>query len=376
MLYTYKYIQHDVEKLQSFLDFLFFDVWCKAEGAFDASKLEGNPELHQLYIDLGNTESTWATFFNSNIQLIYEAFLDEVQREDDKAFITEAYISNNNIEGICTDKTIVAVTYDTIALRYPKVAEALKNFYGKLYGSSSPFNLEAFGQMNKKLIPSHYEDFMKENIEEVCPFCGINHIKGNNHSYREAYDHYIPKGQYPFSTLNFANLAPMCNECNSSYKLTRLPIYKNDTKRIDPIQQEQGRCLAFYPYAKDHPDLEFNIQLNTRKIAEMTTNDILLTIEAVGFEEQIASWKRVFGMDERYKALLCSPNEGKVWLHMVLDLFENVQVLAGIVSIEEFYKIILKTTIDNSLSGYGFIKAPFLEACKAEGLFMIKELNP
>ena len=376
MLYTYTYIKHDVEKLQSFLDFLFFEVWCKAEGAFDASKLEGNPELQQLYMDLGNSESDWADFFNSNIQLIYEAFLDEITEEADKAYITDAYISNNNIEGICTDKTIVAITYDAIAQQYPKVAAALKIFYGKLYGSSSPFNLEAFGQMNKKLLPSHYEDFMKINKEEVCPFCGINHLKANNSSCREAYDHYIPKGQYPFSTLNFANLAPMCHECNSSYKLTKLPIYKNDAKKIDPIQQEQGRCLAFYPYATIHPKLVFSIALNTRNIDEMNHSDIDVTITADGFDEQIVSWKRVFGSDERYKALLCSPNEGKAWFNSIFEEFENAKVLSDIQDADQYYKAQLKDANKFPLSSYGFLKARFLETCHADGLFVVKDLTP
>ncbi|RLD89272.1 MAG: hypothetical protein DRJ09_06835 [Bacteroidetes bacterium] len=92
--------------------------------------------------------------------------------------------------------------------------------------------------MNKTVIPKHYKEFMKSNTEGICPFCGIHTIKENNHKYREVYDHYIPKAIYPFVSLNFKNLAPMCQECNSTYKGTKVPI-EDDNKK---------RKLAFYPY--------------------------------------------------------------------------------------------------------------------------------
>jgi hypothetical protein len=257
MLFTYKYIKHDIEKLQGFLDFLFYDVWLVADGDFDAEKLNGNPELKQIYEDFGNADYKWGNFFNSSIEKIYAEFA-KIDDDPFKLKLKDQYNANNEIEVLCTDKTKIPVSYADIKAKYPDLEKAINDFYSKLYGTESPFNLEAFGQLNKKLIPSHYEVFITDNNEEVCPFCGILPIKGNNHSYREAYDHYLPKGLYPFNVLNFRNLAPMCHECNSTYKLTDDPIYE-DYKKIDPLKKEENRQLAFYPYSENHPELEIKV---------------------------------------------------------------------------------------------------------------------
>lgn len=203
---------------------------------------------------------------------------------------------------LSTDKSIIPISYEDINNHYPDLEKALKSFYGQIYGSKSPFNLKIFGFLNEKLIAEYDDQFMLTNNKQVCPFCGINHLKGNNHSYREAYDHYIPKGLYPFNSLNFRNLAPMCHECNSTYKLTKVPIYENDEKKINPLQKENNRSLAFFPYANEHPSIQFNIELKSNDISNLKPDEIDLSIASEGYDEQIDSWKRVFGMEERYKA--------------------------------------------------------------------------
>jgi len=32
MLFAYTYVPHAMEKMQEFIDFIFFEVWCKAPG--------------------------------------------------------------------------------------------------------------------------------------------------------------------------------------------------------------------------------------------------------------------------------------------------------------------------------------------------------
>ena len=49
MIFTYKYIDHEIEKFQKILDFLFYDVWLFAEGTFDVEKLNGNLILKDIY---------------------------------------------------------------------------------------------------------------------------------------------------------------------------------------------------------------------------------------------------------------------------------------------------------------------------------------
>ncbi|MCB9268950.1 MAG: hypothetical protein H6561_05210 [Lewinellaceae bacterium] len=367
MHFTYQYINHEIEGLQEMLDFLFYEVWCKAVGEFDADKLDGHPRLQQIYIDLGNTDGVAATFFNSHVENIYAEFLkfDEYQITQ----LKEGYKNNNNIEGLCKDKTIQPLLYKQIEVDHPDLAKLFNSFYGNLYGSTSPFNLVIFGDLKNKLIPDHYFKFMEANKREVCPFCGLLHLKANNHGCREAYDHYLPKAIFPFCTINFKNLAPMCNECNSSYKTTKIPIEKSI-----PVEDEDTRKLAFYPYAEDSPTIEFKIQINTTDINSLTPDDILIEVTSAGYEEQIESWVRVFGLEERYKASLCSPDDGKAWVNSIIEGYDNAIALGSTLTRAQYFEAQYIDAKFQPETEKGFIKAPFLEACKNKGVFNINTI--
>lgn len=373
MLFTYSYISHNIEKLHAYLDFLFLEVWLKADGEFDADKLiatdqfDDPNELYQIYEDLGNTEGEWAYFFNSSIELIYDEFLE--LGEDDRTELLQGYQANNNIEGLCNDKGIKPVMYSEIAAKHQSLAEELHAFYSVLYGTNSPFNLKIFGFLNKKLIAEYDKEFMNANNKEICPFCGINPLKGNNHSYREAYDHYIPKALYPFNSVNFKNLAPMCHECNSTYKLTKFPIYNNDSRKIDPLLRENDRVRAFYPYAEDHPDIIFEIILDSNDILNLKPEEVKLSVLAEGFDEQIESWMRVFGIEERFKALICSKGEGIVWYNSIVEGYDNAVAQGSPLTREQYYEAQLWDAKYEPLSSYGFLKSVFLEECNGRGLF-------
>lgn len=367
MHFTYTYIEHEVEKFQEYLDFLFYEVWCKAEGEFDADKLNGNPELKQIYIDLGNIEinakgGKSADFFNSHIENIYAEFLK--LEEDQIENLKVGYKSNNDVEGLCSDKAILPLIYTQFPEDQVNLAKLLKSFYGNLYGSNSPFNLAIFGKLGKKILPDHYEKFMDENDREKCPFCGLNDIMGNNHSYREAYDHYLPKAIYPFNPMNFRNLAPMCHQCNSTYKTTKVPIEK-----CNPLNGDGNRELAFFPYAEQCAEITYNVNLNSTNIGALTPADIELEIVSEGNEEQIESWKRVFGLEERYKASLCSPDDGKAWVNSIIEGYDNAVALGYNKSREDYYEAQYFDASFQPETEKGFIKAPFLEACRELGVF-------
>ncbi len=378
MLFTYNKITDPIFEIQKQLDFLFNEVWLTASGEFDADKLNANPGLKQIYIDFGNVDydpndpvkkyirGKTAYFFNSSIEKIFECFsnINDVAFKED---LKKRYAYNNSIEKLCVDKTISPISYQDIESKYPDLAKELNSFYSKLYDNDSPYTLVALGNLHKTLLPQYDKAFMAANTNEICPFCGINHLKGNNHSYKEAYDHYLPKALYPFNSLNFENLAPMCHECNSTYKLTKLPIYNSDPKKIDPILRENFREKAFFPYAKWHPKINFSIKLKTKDVKKLKPDlvDIFITNSTVS--EEIASWKRVFGIEERYKALLCSQNGGVSWFTLVYDELENASVLKKVAIPYTYYKMKLRETRTAPLTDHGFLKGPFLEECRKFG---------
>lgn len=101
MLFTFHYIEHDIKKLQEYLDFLFKDVWINAKGDFNFDRLKGNKELYEICLQLELEDSQWGNFFNDRIARIYTEF---VKVDDDfKELLLKAYDNNNNIEGLCTE---------------------------------------------------------------------------------------------------------------------------------------------------------------------------------------------------------------------------------------------------------------------------------
>jgi hypothetical protein len=252
------------------------------------------------------------------------------------------------------------ITYTEVIEKDKVLGDELKKFYEKLYLNSSPFNLADFGVFYDKLRPDHYEKFFTSNNIGKCPFCGIKDLKGIHHTKREAYDHYIPKGNYPFNSINFKNLAPMCHECNSGYKGTKSVIGTS------------VRNKAFYPYSAGEPVMKnynFDIKLKSTDVLKLEAKDIELKIELDGFEEEVEAWKRVFGIDERYKALLCNNNEGITWFNSIVDGYKSALAQGHTFTREQFLDLKLFDAKQYPLSGNGFLKSAFLETCASMNLF-------
>lgn len=371
MIFTYQYIKHDIEKLQKFLDFLFYDVWLVAEGDFDIEKLNGNPDLKNIYERFGNIDydlksakknqkGKSANFFNSSIETIFKEFA----KIDDDIFKTELkkfYLNNNDIETLCGNKAKHPITYSELKAEYPDLEKALNSFYSKLYDKDSPFNLKAFGQLNTKLLQSHYKEFVERNDDGICPFCGLNSIDGNIVSTKDAYDHYLPKSIYPFNSINFKNLSPMCYKCNSGNKSSK-----------DPIEHIKGRRFAFYPYANNHPEIEFEFKLLSKNIKGLTPADYKLSVNTATNVEELETWKRVFRVEERYNEWICNKHEAKEWYAEIYDYYENATTISDIEQAEDYYVKVIRATTRNSRSVKNTIKRKFLEECKAKGLFIKK----
>ena len=365
MHFTYTYVSHEIEKFQKYSDFIFHHVWCRARGPFTSNKFAQFPELHTIFTNLEKDPGQWATFFVQSVKEIYFEFskLGKAQKREFKRW----YRINNNVINLCknTDKT--PVKYKDIAISYPKISALLKKFYDRLYGSTSPFILEEFGNIQKLRI-SHYQDFIIENFgghEGICPFCGLNSIKGNDHSKLEAYDHFIPKGQYPFNSINFKNLAPMCHECNSSYKLEENPLLN-----IDPLTRIGSRRRAFYPYSQDNWEITINVTLQNPDINNLKKEEIIIDAHCDGRLDEVESWLEVFGIEERYKAKILGNHTGKKWYSDLFDGFENAKRILKKPDMTKEDWIALKMTDYDSApySDSAFLKKPFYLECARLGI--------
>ena len=354
MLFPYTYVPHKIEKMQSFIDFIFFEVWCNANasGLFRFELFDTNLELKGLIQALYYSDTEGGDYFYNHVELIYNIFssLTAVQINQ----LRQWYIANNDIEKVCAnDPAYQVARYKDVIGAYPALGKKLASFFRGLYDNSflalSPVK-SIIGD-----IKSHNHEFFTKNNVGKCPFCGISDLKGIHHTRREAYDHYLPKYKYPFNSINFRNLAPACNDCNSSYKLSK-----------DPLQNSIGRRKAFYPYTTNATNaIEIKLSLHVSNIDLLNPASITLQFGPTSLSEELGTWKDVYGIEERYKAKLCGENEGKYLLTQILD--ESIEL--GLSS-ASYFAVRSKTMAASPYADTNFLRKPFLDACKEKGLFV------
>lgn len=350
MLFAYTHVPHAMEKMQEFIDFIFYEVWCKApgNGDFRFELFDPNAELKELMEVFFYGDTQGGDFFYGHVERIYGLFAPLPQAQINQ--LKQWYQANNDIEKVCANDPAVQIAcYADIAVIHPDLSNQLASFFKGLWPLPNVAALrEKIGQ-----IDEHYQAFMQVNTTGKCPFCGLGNIKGIYHTKREAYDHYLPKALYPFNTINFRNLAPACHECNSTYKLSRDPAHN----------AAAGRRKAFYPYATGAHGIKITVELNNPDIDHLTPDDIQLTFGPAAVHEEIETWKEVYGIDERYKAKCCD-SDAKDWLEQV-RILRDTHGITPESSLAIFQKQTAKAPVANS----NFLKAAFLEGCHRVGLF-------
>jgi len=350
MLFTYSYVDHTITQFQEYLEHLVKEVWCKASGDFSLDLL--HPDLKIIVEEISNDESITTDPLYGPIQKIYELFRTQLTAAQ-RTQVAGWFDNNNDIEALCAnDGRKTPGTYADIRVFNAELETALKSFCKRLF--TQVIKLKAVASRIGS-IDEHYLEFVKVNIQGKCPYCGYIDIRGAGYTTRDPYDHFLPKGIYPFNSVNFRNLSPMCPQCNSSYKLAIDPI-----KHIDPLnKQAGGRRKAFYSYSGEDPGITVAVVLKTQDIANLSAKDIELTFTSPGHEEEVEAWKDVFGIEERYKEKLCAQNDGKAWLQRIVEDCENIDV-----SRDKLLAYELRAAERLPYNDAGFLKKPFLIACK------------
>lgn len=359
MLFPYTYVPHEMERMQTFIDFIFHDVWCKAPIGlvFHPDLFEDNPDLKEVMVEFGFSAQAAerGKAFYKDVKAIYELFASLSPQEIDQ--FKQWYQGNNDLEKVCTnDATAHLVRYADIPVAHKGLAEQLATFFKGLY-SQSLLDLAA---LRAKIgdIDDHYQTFVQTNKAGKCPFCGINDLLGEYHSKREAYDHYLPKALYPFNSINFRNLVPACHHCNSSYKTSKDPAYTPK----DPARAVQRRAV-FYPYKTVPHTIELQVVLHQPDIDKLSPADITLQFGPAAITEELGTWKDVYGIEERYKNKLCGENDGKYWLTQVLDEWKEDGR-----DPTEFMTTLARQAQKRPYADCNFLRKPFLDACKKIGV--------
>ena len=366
MLFPYTYVPHQMDKMQTFIDYIFHEVWCKAPIGlvFHPDLFSGNRDLREVMTEFGFSAQAAerGKEFYKDVKAIYKHFESLSPQEIDQ--FKQWYQGNNNLEKVCAnDPAVHLARYADIAVNHKDLAAHLGTFFKGLY-SQLLLDLAA---LRAKIgdIKDHYTTFVQTNKTGKCPFCGISDLLGPNHTHREAYDHYLPKALYPFNSINFHNLVPACHDCNSKYKTSKDPAHKPK----DPAGAAVRRKV-FYPFSTAPHAIDLQVTLQHADIENLTPADIHLTFGPANVGEQIDTWKDVYCIEERYRGKLLG-GDGKAWLVEVLDEWRWNDETTGAEgkTPDEYLRDVSRHTQKSPFANANFLKNSFLRGCKTVGLF-------
>lgn len=332
MFKTYRIIKSPIQTLQTHVEAI-VNVWCDANGDFSV-ELFKDADLKELMASIEVNNRRW----KNEIEDIFNLFktLDSAKRAE----ILGCFEINNQIEKLCNGE-LTPIKYNELPeiLRKP-----LKLFFNDLYEKvlkRQPFE-------NKyETVKDYFDKLMKTNRGlTVCPFCALVDLKSQFHDGRDAFDHYFPKGTYPFISVNFLNLAPICHPCNSGVKLS-----------TDPLYNDEGRVRVIFPFgniAIDPFSLEITIKHPSLIVERIKPEDIELKLQN---NELAQNWDRIFGINKRYVATICQ--KSREWVRHWHNLYrkKNAQT-----SLEDFIEIRLEEYLSRPLQDGFFLRYAIFNA--------------
>jgi len=311
------------------------DVWCRASTPF-------LPEL--LHPDFATiVKEMPPNYLLNSIESIHNQLIHKPKSF--KNLIGDAFRKNNSIEALCAGK-ILPIQYSEIKVLDKDFANDLYGFCVSLYDRLSKDDTRIRSSLRG--INDHYKIFFtKGHNITVCPFCGLVRLLNSYDVNREAYDHYFPKEIYPFNSVNFDNLAPMCHTCNSKSK-----------SRKDPINLRYGgpRKPVIFPFSANQTEINVEFQFSKSDVENLTPIDINLIITSNNSNDEVLQWREIFKIDSRYKAICCDEAAYNGWLEEYL-----LMTTVSDISFDDY----LATKEFTPLINQRFLEAAYLRACDA-----------
>lgn len=284
MIYAYSHLPHRIENFNQSIAHFFEQLFANDLAVYNETIL-----LQPAFIPIVNRSPVALKGHLIAITNAYHSLPD-----DAKQTLQDAYQIASNIETLCTDTTRNLIKFDAI---HEDIREILKSFSVSLWEDFPQNQLveAAYGQ-----VQEHFNAFTNRLHQKalICPFCGLHKLKPTGSINRDAYDHYIPKAFYPFISINFHNLFPICHECNSDEKKATDTLYIGGTRR-----------QVFYPYdthyEADHLSITINptVAYNPKSLKTLLNNidwHYVVTYSGV-VDPRVTSWDSIFHITRRYK---------------------------------------------------------------------------
>lgn len=299
MLLPYKYHKHRIEGIMHFVNYIFLQVVCRAPKLPNAT--------FDSRLNIGNYQWIFhPQYFKYIREPLAEIYLILKQKPRAAKLLRRAVLNNNRIYELCANK-LQPVTYDEIGASYPELVGPIRLFCDKLYDefAETEFAKEHFSDLRT------YYDSVVEN-DTLCHCCGVGMVLNKFHAHRSALDHYLPRSIYPFVSINCKNLVPICDVCNSKYKLAENTLFV-----LDELHRPR-RVRAFFPFRADPPDIK--IELNLKAVGDLpqlVREKIDLKLLGGTYQDAVDNWCRIFGIEDNYKAIYSSKSINE-WAEDVL----------------------------------------------------------
>lgn len=272
MINSYTFFDSEVNKLNGFV-LAFFDRIEFETGDFSTTFFE--TEFYE------NLVKRHKGILLKNFTIIYTKTKTWSQAK--RTALCESIRRSNEIEQVCEGNVDATKAADISADIKDELLLLFKQLYKDvLFGE---FFKPHYG--NRK---SHYHAFRKHvnNEYSICPACGIWPMHTSVDDITDQYDHYLPKDTYPFSSVNFQNLVPICRDCNSI-----------EVKSNDDILLHTGK--AFYPFDSKHQRISYRTKISKNALE---IENIEWSIDYVcekGKEDELTAWKAIYKIEKRHK---------------------------------------------------------------------------
>tara|TARA_R110002124_G_scaffold169256_7_gene336863 strand:+ start:10552 stop:11589 length:1038 start_codon:yes stop_codon:yes gene_type:complete len=299
MINNYTFYESPQNKLHDFVISFFNKI------EFETTAFSEDFFIKEFY---DNLVSRHTGILRKSLKNIYDIIKD--WKQIDKTLFCEAIRKSNDIKGICNGDIIPWKEAD-IPL---EVRELTKTLFIKLYEDvlkGSIFKENYGGRLD------HYHAFKKiaHNDYEFCPACGMVEMKTYEDKRTDQYDHYLPKDIYPFSSVNFENLVPICIDCNSL-----------EVKSNKDILSYTGK--VFYPFEGNMDQIIIEIQIKTNNT---DLSKIVWDIDyscIIAKDEEIQAWKNVYNIESRHQTHV-SGRIGK-WYELYNDYMNDKELINDI----------------------------------------------
>lgn len=326
--------------MQEFVEYIVVNVWCSDKKEFSMSLFDDMPELKDIIKSFADDSRKGIDYLYKPIKDIFQEF--KKLRMSDRDKIKNGYYSNNNIEKLCHNvNNIVPLNYDDVKVIDENLSLQLKKFFNDLY--DKVLNLAIIKDKIGN-IDEHYKLFVNENSKKVCAICGLASFFDSSLKYREAYDHYLPKSIYPFISVNFKNLVPICNKCNSYFKKAKDPLYDSN----------KNRRKAFYIYDDINPSITIKLHIMKKDLRNLDKDNIKIEIGSLEYKDEVETWNELFQIKDRYVAEYLNKDRISYWLEMIEDELNNY---INDIDLEKVFNIAKKYPYNDM----NFLKVPFWE---------------